>query len=170
MARRKKTPTIRAMVASSRHRAWLDRGKAFIASTEKVTFGAGGGADFMYLKAPAGARLFMKRIVFAFNAGNGTLYVTANPTGTITGTSITPRNRKVGDAGTSNAIVYKSVGGVATKGNYLHAIPFAISGGAVIDLEMEEEFILDANQAILISFDADATAKDMACSLEWAEE
>jgi len=124
----------------------------------------------MYLKAPAGARLFMKRIVFAFNAGNGTLYVTANPTGTITGTSITPRNRKVGDAGTSNAIVYKSVGGVATKGNYLHAIPFAISGGAVIDLEMEEEFILDANQAILISFDADATAKDMACSLEWAEE
>jgi hypothetical protein len=169
MGKRKRT-IARIQVMSTRHRAWLDRGKAFIASTEKVTMGGGGGADFMYLKAPAGARLFMTRIVFAFNAGSGTLYVSANPTGTITGSSITPRNRKIGDAGTSGATLYKSVGGVASKGNILHAIPFAISGGAIIDLPIEDEFILDADQALLISFDADATAKDAACSLEWAEE
>ena len=113
MARKRKVVSIRPLAISRRTEIAVDQGRAFVATTGKKTLT--GGADFLYFLVGTGKRCRIQRIIFAVNAGNGTLYIGHTVTGTITGTDLTKSNKYVGHSNTSTATVKSDVGGITGK-------------------------------------------------------
>ena len=155
------------VIAIPRHEEYAERGFAFVATTGKKTLS--GGADFMYFLVGSGKRCRIKRIIFAFTAGVGTLYIGHTVTGTITGTDLTISNKYVGKGQTSTATVKSDVGGVTGK-TAIFTIPFTATGTSIIMLDLEYSLILEAGKSLLLNLDKDATSADLAATIEWAEE
>ena len=144
--------------------ASVDRGHAFVATSGKVILS--GGADLLYLLVGAGKKVRLTRIIFGVDSGKGVLYVSTNPTGTITGTSVPAINRYIGKGATSTATVYKSVGGISTKGDTEHTIPFA----SAFILDLGAGLVLSAGAKLLISLDLTGTDVNVAADIEWSED
>ena len=143
--------------------ASVDRGRAFVATSNKVVLS--GGADLLYLLVGANKKVRLTRVIFGCDSGKGVLYISTNITGTITGTAVTPINRYIGKGATSTCTVYKSVGGVSTK-DIVHTVPFA----SAFILDLGAGLVLSAGAKLLISLDLTGTDVNVAADIEWSED
>lgn len=143
-------------------------GNAFQATIGKQTYS--GGADIFYLAPAAGTRLRINKIIFVTDSGATAvyLYVITDPTGTITGTGVTPQNAAAGEGQASGATVYRAVGGVSTKTNLHVGVPVVAGQQAILDFD--SSLIVDAGHSLLISIDLTGTSIPIGLVVEWSEE
>jgi len=156
------------ILALKRFVEFAERGMCFRATIGKQLFG--GGADIFYLAPQSGARLRINKIIFVTDSGATAvfLYVYTDPTGTITGTAVTPQNATAGEGQTSGATVFRAVGGVATKTNLHVGVP--VVAGQQVVLDFDSTLIIDQGHSLLISIDLTGTNIPVGLVVEYSEE
>ena len=126
--------------------------------------------NFMLLRNPAasGKNMLLRRAIFdcATKGGQGMFRYYASPTGITAGTTIVPKNRKLGSAVVSSMTA--SYSPTATKNIYCGETSVGANANSVVN-EIHGDIILIPGQDLLITAQVDANNRVMVANIIWME-
>jgi hypothetical protein len=147
-------------------------GRAFVSTSGVLSLSVATDQYLLYFKAGT-QRCRVTRVNFSTGPGvvatvGGTLYLSATPTGTITGTDLAKVNRFIGKGQTATATVKGTLSGVTGKGDPLHSVPFNVN--KQVDLSFPDGILLNPGAALLVSADVEGATLKVGVTIEWTEE